>query len=71
MQMEFTTQARRFWQALPDEHKETVVTNVWCGSCGQGTTIVHFGGKIQRVDLMLEGECQRCGGPVGRLVERS
>ncbi len=65
------TLARRFWQALPDEYQEAIVTNVWCGACGQGTTIVNFKGKMEKAHLILEGECQRCRGPVERLVEGS
>ena len=68
---EFTNEAMRFWQVMPDEHKEMIITNVWCGSCSQGTTIVSFKGRMERGDLVLEGECQGCGGPVARVVEGS
>ena len=71
MQTKFTAEASQFWQALPDEHKEAIVTSVWCGSCGQGTTIVNFKGKMEKGNLILDGECQRCRGPVGRFVEGS
>lgn len=67
--MKFTSEAEQFWQGLPDKYRQAIVTNVWCGSCGQGTTIVNFTGKVEKGDLVLEGECKRCGESVGRLVE--
>ncbi len=69
MQMKFTAEASQFWQALPDEHKAAIVTNVWCRSCSQETTIVNFKGKVEKGNLILEGECRECSGPVARLVE--
>ena len=71
MDREFTDVAKRFWQAMPDEHKEMIITNVWCGSCSHVATIVNFSGKLERGNLILEGECQKCRGPVARLVEGS
>ena len=69
MQSKFTAEASQFWQALPDEHKQALIANVWCGSCSEETTIVDFSGKMERGNLILEGECRECRGPVGRLVE--
>ena len=71
MDREFTDEGKRFWQAMPDEHKERIITNVWGGSCSHEATIVNFSGKIERGDLILEGECQKCRGPVARVVEGS
>jgi hypothetical protein len=69
MENMLTDEARKFWQGIPDEHKELIISNVWCGSCSKETTIVNFKGKIERGDLILEGECQACGDLVARLVE--
>ena len=47
MQTKFTAEASQFWGALPDEHKQAIVTNVWCGSCSHETTIVNFRDKME------------------------
>ena len=65
----FSPDAQRLWDALPTLHKTQVLNNVWCGDCGQVTTIVHYAGKVEGTDLVLEGECERCGGKVARLIE--
>ena len=65
----FTPEAQRLWDALPTLHKTQVLNNVWCGDCGQVTTIVHYTGKVAGTDLVLEGECERCGVKVARLIE--
>jgi hypothetical protein len=65
----FTPEAKRFWQGLPDGHKELIIANVWCGSCRNAMTIVNFSGKVEGGDLILEGECQKCGDPIARLID--
>ena len=70
MQTKFTAEASQFWGALPDEHKQAIVTNVWCGSCSHETTIVNFRGNGEW-NLILEGECRKCGESVARLVKGS
>ena len=66
---QFTKPALRFWKSWDDRAKTLVLNNVWCVSCRKGTTIVRFTGRIERADLILEGECIRCGGSVARVVE--
>lgn len=36
---------------------------------GESITIVNFKGNIKQGDLILRGECIRCGGAVARLIE--
>ncbi|MBK8129656.1 MAG: hypothetical protein IPK53_12415 [bacterium] len=38
-------------------------------TAGKKTTIINFKGNIQQGDLILRGECLRCGGVVVRLLE--
>ena len=51
------------------EQIESQGGNVWCSHCAKVTTIVHYTGKVKGGDLILEGECERCGGKVVRLIE--
>jgi hypothetical protein len=36
---------------------------------GATTTIVQFTGRIEQGDLVLDGRCISCGGPVARVIE--
>ncbi len=67
----FTPQARLFWNRIPEEAQTKMIGAVWCSHCGQKTTIINFKGNIQQGDLILRGECLRCGGAVVRLLEGS
>jgi len=65
----FTPNARKIWEATPMNHRTRVLNNVWCGTCRKLTTIVHYSGQLKGGDLVLEGECERCGKAVARLIE--
>ncbi|HID53584.1 MAG TPA: plasmid pRiA4b ORF-3 family protein [Anaerolineae bacterium] len=66
-----TRQAQLFWESIPEHIQAHIIGNVWCRHCRENTTIVNFRGSIKRGDLILRGECFRCGGPVARLLEGS
>jgi hypothetical protein len=66
---QFTPQAARRWSELDGSLKARLLNNVWCATCGEGTTIVEFTGTMKQGDLILEGRCIRCGGRVARLIE--
>ncbi|NHZ72746.1 MAG: hypothetical protein GWP17_06655 [Aquificales bacterium] len=65
----FTRQAQRFWDSIPEHIQAQIIGSAWCGHCQGSTTIVNFEGSIEQGDLILRGECIRCGGPVARLIE--
>lgn len=65
----FTPQGQWFWDSIPEEHQVRTLGAVWCSHCRQKTTIVNFKGNIKQGDLILRGECIRCGGAVARLIE--
>jgi len=65
----FTPQALKFWEAIPGETRQRLLRNVWCGDCGTSVTITHFTGRIERGDLILTGQCNKCQGEVARVVE--
>ena len=35
----------------------------------KATTVVNYSGQLKGGDLLLEGECERCGNSVARLIE--
>jgi hypothetical protein len=67
----YTPMAARRWTELGARSQTLLLNNVWCIRCRKVTTIVRFTGKIERQDLILQGECIRCGGSVARVVEAS
>ncbi|MFQ5434039.1 MAG: plasmid pRiA4b ORF-3 family protein [Anaerolineae bacterium] len=67
----FTPQARWFWDSIPEHIQAKIIGAVWCSHCRESTTIVNFKGNIKQGDLLLRGECIRCGGSVARLIEGS
>jgi hypothetical protein len=65
----FTPQALKFWETMPGEARQRLLHNVWCAHCSKETTITQFTGRIQRGDLILTGQCNKCQGEVARVVE--
>lgn len=65
----FTAPARALWDAIPEQHRCAIVAHVWCGRCKSGTTIIDYHGRVESGDLILEGYCKTCGGPVARVIE--
>jgi hypothetical protein len=65
----FAPKAKKFWEAIPLQHRTRILNNVWCGNCMKATTIVKYFGQLKEGNLVLEGECGRCGKTVARLIE--
>lgn len=66
---DFTREAERRWAAIGGRMQTRLLNNVWCGECRGSSTIVRYTGRIRRGNLILEGECLKCGGPVARVIE--
>ncbi len=60
--------AIKVWSAVPDEHKEAILANVFCATCTT-TKIVDYSMEMDGGDVVLKGTCAKCGGSVARLVE--
>jgi len=69
MASKFPPNARRLWDLVLPYQKTQILNNVWCSHCANVTTIVHYSGKVEDGDLVLKGECERCGGKVARVIE--
>ena len=66
----FPLDARLAWMEFSPDEQEAVLDAAWCPSCLKSTPFEVVGGKLVDAGLSLTGRCQRCGGEVGRLVER-
>jgi hypothetical protein len=69
MTNKFSSDSKRVWEDIPPHRKAKILNNIWCKHCGKVTTIVHYTRKVEGSELILEGECERCGGKVARLIE--
>ncbi len=69
MRGEFTAEAEAVWDSIPQQVKEKLLQNVWCGACISVTTIADFKGQMEGRDLILVGRCVKCGGEVARVIE--
>ncbi len=59
--------------SLPKDKREMLLSNVWCGHCGDVTTIVDYDVKTDSNPLFLcylEGKCKKCGKNVCRVIEK-
>ena len=66
----FPPSGMRLWESVPEEARDRILSNVWCGKCGDVTRIEDFTGiPDERNDLILRGFCARCGHVVVRLLE--
>ena len=63
--------AERKWREIPEYVRKALEQNVYCTHCG--TTSIKPGYGIQLAptgEIILEGQCQKCGGKVVRLIEK-
>ncbi len=67
----FSLKASLLWSTVPPQTKDRILKAVWCGNCRTSSEIIAYTGKERRGDLILEGKCAVCGGPVCRVVETS
>jgi hypothetical protein len=65
----FTPQARALWQELPANFRALLLENVFCAKCRGVTTITNYHGSVKQKTLVLEGQCNKCGSEVARLVD--
>ncbi len=68
---QFSPEAAKLWEEIPEEFQEMVLDNVFCSHCRDVVRIVDYSGSVVSGDLCLEGNCAICGHKVARLVEGS
>ena len=45
----FTRLARQRWESIPDDIRQRLLANVWCGQCRHEVTITNFSGPSRAV----------------------
>ena len=53
----------------PEDKKQIILNNVYCGQCRSGVTIINASGFTEGSSLVLQGFCGVCGGNVARVIE--
>lgn len=61
-------QAMKKWSSIPKNMQGMFLRNVFCSNCGV-TTIVEYTIKNDKLGIILEGKCKKCGKPVARFIE--
>jgi hypothetical protein len=69
MSSAFTAKAKILWDSIPLQIQKQLINNVWCSHCSSATTITDFRGDVEEGDLVLTGNCIKCGGSVVRVIE--
>ncbi len=69
MNSEFAAEAKVLWDAIPLQIQKQLINNVWCSHCSGMTTITDFRSRVEEGDLILSGNCVKCGGSVARVIE--
>ena len=67
--IQFSPEAMKKFNEIPDHIKEKILSNVFCGHCRAMVRIVKFSARMEGNDLILEGQCEKCSGKVARLIE--
>ncbi|MGD9417391.1 MAG: IS1096 element passenger TnpR family protein [Verrucomicrobiota bacterium JB025] len=66
----FTPAAMKRWLRMTEKSREAIITTIWCSTCNDSHGISKAKGKLHPSgDIMLEGLCPKCGGPVARVIE--
>lgn len=62
-------QALKQWHTIPKDDRDAIEQNAYCASCRGMTTTVEYAVSFVSIDILLSGKCNKCGGPVNRVVE--
>jgi hypothetical protein len=58
------------WLQIPENARQTYISNVWCGRCLGTTTIKDFSVQLDKYGIVLQGDCSNCGHQVARVIEK-
>lgn len=59
------------WNRIPEEYREKLLSNVYCGHCRESVTITKYTGAVKGGNLLLVGLCAVCRTDVARVIEKS
>jgi predicted house-cleaning noncanonical NTP pyrophosphatase (MazG superfamily) len=60
--------ALKKWSRIPEDGKEILLNNVYCRTCGV-TRIIDYCIVNDKLGIILQGKCAKCGGNVARYLE--
>ena len=66
---EFTAPAQRLWENLDAGTRIMILNQVHCVSCPRPVSMQLQTARVAKGDILLNGRCLNCGGPVARHVE--
>jgi len=64
-----TTEPRNVMQKIPKDIRQKLEQNVWCGNCRSAVQIVEYKVDINKLGLILTGQCKNCGHQAVRVIE--
>lgn len=67
--IKFNKKLQQKFNQISDDIKSKILSNVYCPTCKDTTTIVDFVVTVDRSDLVLTGKCNKCSCEVIRLIE--
>ncbi len=65
----FSPVAAVLWSTIPVAARERILKNVFCVQCRGSVEISDVHGKERNGNLILTGQCAKCGQEVARVVE--
>ena len=60
-------EALKYWQSLSDDIRALLLSNVFCGNCGN-TKVINYALVKRDKFFVIEGECESCGRDVARVI---
>ena len=67
--IKFDKEAMQKFNQIPDDIKSKLLSNVYCSKCKTTVKLVDFAATIEKNDLILKGQCEKCSGSVARVIE--
>lgn len=61
--------ANKKWLSLPEEIRNKLERNVWCGTCRDVVKIENYNVKESSQGILLQGKCNNCGNMVIRVID--
>ena len=65
----FSPDARERWNNIPPDVRLLLADNAYCEACKQQSSIKNIGGSVKDGDLILRGNCTKCGNEVSRRID--
>lgn len=61
--------AHKKWLSIPKEMRSKLERNVFCATCLDVVQIINYTVKEIDEQVVLHGDCKKCGDPVARVID--